>query len=127
MMSKTHDDARLFEALVCHEAPEVDLRPSRMRSGAEVLDLIYQGIVVAANFGGFLGLVTACRSFLKQRPRYEVELSYLDQQGARRSSTYTGATVDQMEEVLRLHMPNTSDGVRLRIRDGSADKDAKRG
>jgi hypothetical protein len=109
------EDVARFVAEVRAAVPDVELRPYRPRSAQQVLELVYQAVAVAANLGGFLGFCAICRDFLQRKPKYQIELSYLDAQGEQRTSTFTGATADQMESLLQLHLPNTRDGVRIRI------------
>lgn len=113
-LRRDDDDVAWFEAEV-HAVPDVRLRPYRVRSAPEVLDLVYQGVVFAANVGGFVGFCAVCRRLLERKPKYRIELSYLDEQGEHRSSNFTAATAGQIESLIQLHLPNTRDGVRIRI------------
>ena len=114
-MHRDDDDVAWFEAEV-RAAPDVRLRPNRLRSAEAVMELAYQGVVFAANIGGFLGFCAICRSFLQRKPKeYQIELTWLDEAGEQRTSTFTSATAGQLESLIQLHLPNTRDGVRIRI------------
>ena len=108
-------DVALFQRTIAEQAPEVRVRSHQFRGAVEVLKVLDQIIAVVSNIGGALALVAAIRAFLQQRPRYEIDVSYIDATGGPRSARYDSATIQDLSDLLKAHAPMYDEGIFVRL------------
>jgi hypothetical protein len=115
-MTNTNDeDVELFRRTLSELAPEARVRSHQFRGAVEVLKVLDQVIAVVSNIGGSLALCAAARAFLKERPRYAIDVSYVDGAGATRAARYDSATIDDLARLLEAHGPKYDEGILIRL------------
>lgn len=115
-MTNTNDeDVELFRRTLSELAPEASVRSHQFRGAVEVLKVIDQIIAVVSNIGGSIALCAAARAFLRKRPRYAIDVSYVDDTGATRAARYDSATIDELQTLLQSHGPKYDEGILIRL------------
>jgi hypothetical protein len=105
----------LFQRTIAEQAPDVRVRSHQFRGAMEMLNVLHQIIATVSNIGGAIALVAAIRAFLQQRPRYEIDVSYIDTSGDPRSARYDSATIQDLSDLLKAHAPMYDEGIFVRL------------
>jgi len=111
---ETRDELRgRFLKAVGELAPELEIHEDRV---ADLLAFIYEVIVVFANVGGAVGLISVIRSLWRKEPKLVVEIAYQAGDGQVQRGTYTVELSDKLEADIRLHQPQGDQGVHVRLK-----------